>query len=263
MKSIFIVLISLLIASILSSKYTELQMHKLYNIETKGEDFSYFKFSLKNIQTIPNEITIETKLLKTNSTTIPILGIHYEPIKLNNYEHLFKAEIGKPIILNREFIKSALQKRHEIYFAVYSPNSQYSLKIVPSGDINSKTIFVQIPTSNPNPAPTAKPTPTVAQAPNTKTQNPPPIKVTPPPIPKIPNVRTLAEENNPLLDDNITDFNNTETRMQFYAADGVGGLFVAFILIFVSLIGVGIMMNIYVHTTALVEQPLKLGKIEA
>ncbi len=52
-------------------------------------------------------------------------------------------------------------------------------------------------------------------------------------------------------------------RLEYFAGDGLSALIVAFILIFVSLIGCSIMMNIYVHTTALVEQPLKLGKIEA
>jgi hypothetical protein len=284
-------------------------MNKLYNIETKGEDFSYFKISLKRLSIIPNEITIQTQIIKMNSFAVPILGVNYEPIKLDNYQLLLKTEIGKPLSLNTTFIKSSLLKRHEIYFAVYSPNSQYSLKIIPNGDIKSQTVFVQTPTPNKNVIPTSTssttiPTPkptqsttvtsppkptqsttvtsppkptqsttatstpkptqsnTATQNPTTKpTSNPSSIK-TPPPTPKIPNVRTLAEENN-ALETNITEVNNTQTRMEFYSADGVSALFVAFIMIFVSLIGCEIMMNIYVHSTALVEQPLKLGKIEA
>ena len=309
MKTIFTIFILLLISSILCTKYTELQMNKLYNIETKGEDFSYFKISLKRLSIIPNEITIQTQIIKMNSFAVPILGVNYEPIKLDNYQLLLKTEIGKPLSLNTTFIKSSLLKRHEIYFAVYSPNSQYSLKIIPNGDIKSQTVFVQTPTPNKNVIPTSTssttiPTPkptqsttvtsppkptqsatvtsppkptqsttvtstpkpnqsnTATQNPTTKpTSNPSSIK-TPPPTPKIPNVRTLAEENN-ALETNITEVNNTQTRMEFYSADGVSALFVAFIMIFVSLIGCEIMMNIYVHSTALVEQPLKLGKIEA
>ena len=64
-----------------------------------------------------------------------------------------------------------------------------------------------------------------------------------------------------------TNSNNTlksnEIRLDFYAGDGLNALLVALIMVFVSLIGCCIMMNIYVHTTALVEQPLKLGKVEA
>ncbi len=48
-----------------------------------------------------------------------------------------------------------------------------------------------------------------------------------------------------------------------FSANGISGLIVAFILIFISVIGCIIMMNIYVHTNALVEQPLKLGRVEA
>ena len=60
---------------------------------------------------------------------------------------------------------------------------------------------------------------------------------------------------------NIT-YNSSNVRMDFYSADGLGALIVTFIMIFVSLVGCHIMMNIYVHNTQLVEQPLKLGKIE-
>ena len=55
----------------------------------------------------------------------------------------------------------------------------------------------------------------------------------------------------------------TDTRMNVYGANGVSGLIVAFFMIFVSVIACIIMMKIYVHNTALVEQPLKLGRIEA
>ena len=78
---------------------------------------------------------------------------------------------------------------------------------------------------------------------------------------QIPFIRNLFEENN--IGSNNSDTNNTDTRLDFYGGDGLSALIVAFIMIFVSLIGCGIMMNIYVHTTALVEQPLKLGRIEA
>ncbi len=59
------------------------------------------------------------------------------------------------------------------------------------------------------------------------------------------------------------DVNMTEVRLAMYAANGVSGLAVAFFMIFVSVIACIIMMKIYVHNTALVEQPLKLGRVEA
>ena len=57
--------------------------------------------------------------------------------------------------------------------------------------------------------------------------------------------------------------NDTLTRMDMFSANGISGLIVAFFMIFVSVIACIIMMNIYVHNTALVEQPLKLGRVEA
>ncbi|MBO6234989.1 MAG: hypothetical protein J6N43_06175 [Prevotella sp.] len=217
MKTIFIILSSLLLSNILTLKYTHLTMNKVYDVETKGEEFSYFKFSLKNLQMIPNEITIETIILKSEKSSSPIIGVYYEPIKMKNYKHLLKTELGKPITLDSEFIKSALERKSEIYFTVFSKNAQYKVNIIPSGDIKAATNFVQIP------------------------------------------VRSLAEENN----NTNPDLKSIDNRLAFYSGDGISALIVAFIMVFVSLIGCLIMMNIYVHNTALVEQPLKLGRIEA
>ena len=217
MKTIFIILSSLLLSNILTLKYTHLTMNKVYDVETKGEEFSYFKFSLKNLQIIPNEITIETIILKSEKSSSPIIGVYYEPIKMKNYKHLLKTELGKPITLDSEFIKSALERKSEIYFTVFSKNAQYKVNIIPSGDIKAATNFVQIP------------------------------------------VRSLAEENN----NTNPDLKSIDNRLAFYSGDGISALIVAFIMVFVSLIGCLIMMNIYVHNTALVEQPLKLGRIEA
>ena len=219
MKSFFIILSTLLFSNIITIEYKELDMNKLYNVETKGEELSYFKISLKNLKVIPNEITIQTDLLNLNSSVSPVLGVHYEPIKLRNYKELIKTKLGEPLKLTNEFIKSSLERNHEIYFSIFSKNSKFSLNILSTGDIKLQNNLIQIPF-----------------------------------------IRNLFEENN---SSNITDVNNTNTRLDFYGGDGLSALIVAFIMIFVSLIGCGIMMNIYVHTTALVEQPLKLGRIEA
>ena len=220
MKSFFIILGTLLFSSIITIEYTELAMNKLYNIETKGEELSYFRISLKNLKVIPNEITIQTDLLNSNPSLSPVLGVYYEPIKLKNYKELLKTKLGEPLKLTNEFIKSSLERDHEIYLTIFSKNSKYSINILPIGDIKLQNNFIQIPF-----------------------------------------IRSLFEENN--IGSNNTDTNNTDTRLDFYGGDGLSALIVAFIMIFVSLIGCGIMMNIYVHTTALVEQPLKLGRIEA
>ena len=220
MKSFFIILGTLLFSSIITIEYTELAMNKLYNIETKGEELNYFRISLKNLKVIPNEITIQTDLLNSNPSLSPVLGVYYEPIKLKNYKELLKTKLGEPLKLTNEFIKSSLERDHEIYLTIFSKNSKYSINILPIGDIKLQNNFIQIPF-----------------------------------------IRNLFEENN--IGSNNTDTNNTDTRLDFYGGDGLSALIVAFIMIFVSLIGCGIMMNIYVHTTALVEQPLKLGRIEA
>ena len=73
-------------------------------------------------------------------------------------------------------------------------------------------------------------------------------------------LRGLIEQGNNVL---YLQDNSTDTRMNVYGANGVSGLIVAFFMIFVSVIACIIMMKIYVHNTALVEQPLKLGRIEA
>ena len=213
MKAIFFIISSLLFFNILSFKYEEITMNKVYNLENKEEKLSYFKFPLSNLEIIPSEIKIETTDLKSDSSSNGVIGVHYEPFKIKNYENILKFELGKPIILDSEFIKSALEKNEQIYLTVFCKKCHYKINILPNGDMKSVKNFVQIP-----------------------------------------RIRNLVEE---------TQYNNTETRMNFYGADGVSALMVAFIMIFVSIIGCIIMMNIYVHNTALVEQPLKLGRIEA
>ena len=57
--------------------------------------------------------------------------------------------------------------------------------------------------------------------------------------------------------------NKTHVRYLWYSANGLSGMLIAFLIIFVVAISSIIMMKIYVHTTPLVEQPLKFGRIEA
>ena len=77
----------------------------------------------------------------------------------------------------------------------------------------------------------------------------------------IPTMRRLIGEEIVSADNNGSSYDEND-RLNYYSGNGLCSLFVAFLMIFISLIGCGIMMNIYVHNTALVEQPLKLGKIE-
>ncbi len=219
MKVIFFILSSFLLTNIFAVQYNLLSMNKIYDVQTQQEGFSFFKFSLKNLTVIPNEIAIETIVLKTDNLTKPVIGVYYEQIKKMNYKHLLKAPLGQPLILDAQFIKTALQRKSKIFFTIFSKNAEYKINIVPKGDIKATTNFVQIP------------------------------------------IRGLAEEMNntfQLRD----DINTSTTRLAFYSGDGLGALMASLIMVFVTLIGCLIMMNIYVHNTALVEQPLKLGRVE-
>ena len=215
MKANLIILISFLICSIYSFEYRQLPMNEVNNFENIDEELKYFKVPLRNSELIPSEIKIET-----SSPSEGMIGVHYEPFKIENYENILKAELGKPIILNSEFIKFALEKDDNIYLTVYCENCEYKLKVLPGGEMKPITNFVQAP-----------------------------------------QIRKLAQEGTTSL--GAEDQKTPENRIYFFIADGISALFVAFIMIFVSLIGCLIMMNIYVHNTALVEQPLKLGRIEA
>lgn len=73
-------------------------------------------------------------------------------------------------------------------------------------------------------------------------------------IQSINNQRKLQEEQ--LLDE------EENFRINYFAADGVTALCVAFLMIFVCIIACVIMMDIYVHNSQLVEQPMKLGRVE-
>jgi hypothetical protein len=214
MKANLIILSSLLVFNIFCFEYKELVMNEVNNFGNNDEELRYFKVPLKNSELIPSEIKIET-----SSTHEGMVGVHYEPFKMKNYENILKAELGKPIILNTEFIKSALEKGDQIYLTVFCEKCEYKLKVLPGGEMKPITNFVQAPP-----------------------------------------IRKLAQEGAPLQ---AGDTPSQTDRIYFFIADGISALFVAFIMIFVSLIGCLIMMNIYVHNTALVEQPLKLGRIEA
>ena len=214
MKANLIILSSFLICSIFSLEYKQLSMNEVNNFENKDKNIKFFKLPLKNSELIPSEIKIET-----SSSSEGMIGVHYESFKIKNIKNILKTELGKPLILNSEFIKFALEKDDNIYLTVFCENCEYKLKVLPGGEMKPITNFVQAP-----------------------------------------QIRKLAQEGAPLLGDLEPTPNN---RIYFFIADGISALFVAFIMIFVSLIGCLIMMNIYVHNTALVEQPLKLGRIEA
>ena len=126
MKANLIILSSLLVFNIFCFEYKELSMNVVNNFENKDEELKYFKVPLKKSELIPSEIKIET-----SSSSEGVIGVHYEPFKLKNYEKILKADLGKPIILDSEFIKSALEKDDKIYLTVFCEKCEYKLKVLP------------------------------------------------------------------------------------------------------------------------------------
>ena len=213
MKTNLILLFILFFSNSLNLKLKEISYNQAYNFKSNDGKLNFYKFSVGNSGIIPNEIKIETEILNKKESSEGTIGAYYDNIDMHNYKELVKSDLGKPIILNNEFIKLSLEKEGQIFLAIFCENCDYKITITPIGENTPKKSFVQVPT-----------------------------------------IRKLVEENQ-------SDLNIT--RLEFYSADGFSALMAAFILIFVSIIGCIIMMNIYVHTTALVEQPLKLGRIEA
>ena len=216
MKVYIVILISLLFSNVFNFKYGELTLNTPHTLKS-GDKLEYFQISLKGIQTLPNEIRIESQIFETKNQTSTTIGIHYQQFKKRNFNQIRKEVLGKPIILDSEFIRAAIREGQKIYLAIYCENCIYKINMIPSGELILPKTFVQ---------------------------NPP--------------LRGLIEQGN-----EFSEGKNTTLRMDMFSANGVSGLIVAFFMIFVSVIACIIMMKIYVHNTALVEQPLKLGRVEA
>ena len=216
MKVYIVILISLLFSNVFNFKYGELTLNTPHTLKS-GDKLEYFQISLKGIQTLPNEIRIESQIFETKNPTSTTIGIHYQQFKKRNFNQIRKEVLGKPIILDSEFIRAAIREGQKIYLAIYCENCIYKINMIPSGQLILPKTFVQ---------------------------NPP--------------LRGLIEQGN-----EFSEGKNTTLRMDMFSANGVSGLIVGFFMIFVSVIACIIMMKIYVHNTALVEQPLKLGRVEA
>ena len=216
MKVYIVIFISLLFSNVFNFKYGELTLKTPHTLKS-GDKLEYFQISLKGIQTLPNEIRIESQIFETKNPTSTTIGVHYQQFKKRNFNQIRKEVLGKPIILDSEFIRAAIREGQKIYLAIYCENCIYKINMIPSGELILPKAFVQ---------------------------NPP--------------LRGLIEQGN-----EFSEGKNTTLRMDMFSANGVSGLIVAFFMIFVSVIACIIMMKIYVHNTALVEQPLKLGRVEA
>ena len=216
MKAYILILISLLFSQVFNFKYEELALNTPYTLKS-GDKLGYFQISLKGMKSLPNEIRIESQIFETKNPSSTTIGVYYQQFKKRNFNQIKKEVLGKPIILNSEFIRAAINQEQKIYLAIYCENCIYKINMIPSGELILPKTFVQ---------------------------NAP--------------LRGLIEQGN-----EFSEGKNTTLRMDMYSANGVSGLIVAFFMIFVSVIACIIMMKIYVHNTALVEQPLKLGRVEA
>ena len=193
-------------------------MNTPLTMKSDTHSLNFYQFSLNDIKTLPNEIKIETQIINSKNPSTSTIGVHYQPFKKSNFNQIKKEVLGKPFILDSEFIKSAIKERQKIYFGIYCENCVYKVNIIPSGEHAENKKFI----------------------------------LTPP-------LRKLIDQGEGL---NVPQ-NNTQTRMAVYSANGISGLIVALFMVFVTVIACIIMMNTYVHNSALVEQPLKLGRVEA
>ena len=217
MKAYKIIIISLLITVSYNLKYDQITLNNPFTFKSGDKSLQFFELSLKDMKSLPNEIKIETQILESKNPSSSTIGVHFQEFKKRNFNQIKKEVLGKYLILDSEFIKSAIQEEQKIYLAIYCESCVYKINMIPSGELLLPKNYIQ----------------------------------------NIP-LRGLNEQVNIK-----EDVNMTEVRLAMYAANGVSGLAVAFFMIFVSVIACIIMMKIYVHNTALVEQPLKLGRVEA
>lgn len=245
---LFILSISMFIAR--SVKHVTLLKHNEPIQKTLTEEsIHYFTIPTeKDSNDVPKEIQIKSNLISSNEENelVPIIVASYKPLPNSDKDsQLLLGGIGDEVKIDSDFLNKAGESK--IYIGVFGQDCTYEIKAT---ILNTST---NVLLASPTPASTAKPIktskPTSKPTPASKPRPGPTARNTP--------IRSLAEEGG-------ANANDTEKeRLDFYRADGVSALMVAFILIFVSIIACVIMMNTYVHTTALVEKPLKLGRVEA
>ena len=219
MKAYIAILISLLFSFSYNFEYENLSMNSPLTVKSCEDSLKFYQLSLREYKTLPNEIKVETQILDSKNPSTSTIGVHYEPFKKRNFHQVKKQVLGKPFILDSEFIKSVINENQIIYFSVYCDFCTYKINMIPSGEHVENKNFIQ------------------------------------------------SQPLRKLIDDNINVIqqqkNDNITRLYVYSANGLSGLMTGFFMVIVTIIACVIMMKIYVHNTALVEQPLKLGRIEA
>ena len=144
MKVYIVILISLLFSNVFNFKYGELTLNTPHTLKS-GDKLEYFQISLKGIQTLPNEIRIESQIFETKNPTSTTIGVHYQQFKKRNFNQIRKEVLGKPIILDSEFIRAAIREGQKIYLAIYCENCIYKINMIPSGELILPKTFVQNP----------------------------------------------------------------------------------------------------------------------
>ena len=219
MKAYIAILISLLFSFSYNFEYENLSMNSPLTVKSCEDSLKFYQLSLREYKTLPNEIKVETQILDSKNPSTSTIGVHYEPFKKRNFHQVKKQVLGKPFILDSEFIKSVINEKQIIYFSVYCDSCTYKINMIPSGEHVENKNFIQ---SQP--------------------------------------LRRLIDDNINVIEQQKND---NITRLYVYSANGLSGLMTGFFMVIVTIIACVIMMKIYVHNTALVEQPLKLGRIEA
>ena len=218
MKVYIAIIFCLVFSSVYNFNYEKIPLNSPLTVKSDKDSLNFYQISLKDVKTLPNEIKIETEIIDSKNPSSSTIGVHYQPFKKGNFNQIKKEVLGKPLILDSEFIKTAFKERQKIYLGIYCENCIYKINMVLSGENSENKNFI----------------------------------LTPP-------LRKLINQGDVLT----APQNDTNTRMAVYSANGISGLIVALFMVFVSVIACIIMMKTYVHNTALVEQPLKLGRVEA
>ena len=219
MKVYIAILISLVFSFTYNFEYENLSMNSPLTAKSEGDSLKYYQLSLREYKTLPNEIKVVTQIIDSKNPSSSTIGVHYQPFKKHNFHQIKKQVLGKPLILDSEFIKSVINEKQKIYFGVYCDSCTYKINMIPSGEHVENKNFIQ---SQP--------------------------------------LRRLIDENINVIGQQKND---SITRLYVYSANGISGLMTGFFMVIVTIIACIIMMKIYVHNTALVEQPLKLGRVEA
>ena len=217
MKVYQIILISLLFSAISNLEYFQLSLNGSYTLKSEEEKLQLYHIPL-TYKYLPSEIKLETHIVESKNPSSATIGVHYEPFSKKNYDKIKKEVLGKTVVLDSEFIHSALDAKQNIFIGIYCENCVYKLYVKPYGLLSTNVHYVQAP-----------------------------------PTRSIRNLEVTPEEKK----------DRSHVRTLWFSANGLSGMLIAFLIIFVVAISSIIMMKIYVHTTPLVEQPLKFGRIEA